>query len=306
MYRVPSTVRLAVTCLFVFVVGSNAFAAGQVSELLWPSGAPDNLIAHDSTESVINRTVGQNEMGLNRSISFVSVPELTVFPAPDGKATGAAVVIFPGGGFTHLAIDKEGYDIARWLNTIGITGIVVKYRTKTVSAEEDRHRPGRQIGAIISDGRRSVRLARHNAAKWNIDPDRIGVIGFSAGGYLAASVAAGFDSGDNAAEDPVQKMSSRPDFAGLIYPAMPPDFEALVRGDTPPLFFVNAADDRVTPAEKCIMMFEAARAAGARTEMHVFDNGGHGFGMGVMGGAVARWPELFTDWLVEIGVTKGK
>ena len=290
---------LLFAAFFTVLPPAGPVLAGEPGTIpLWSNGPPDNAIVHADGETIVNRPTERNKDGRNRSIDRVSVPTITVYPAPAGRVTGAAVVIFPGGGFTHLAIDKEGYDIARWLNTVGVTGIVVKYRTRSegpASREE-------QMKAIVSDGRRAVRLARFNAEKWGIDPARIGVIGFSAGGYLAASVASGAWRGGGGADDSVAGVSCRPDFAGLIYPGMPPDFAVNVTESAPPMFLVNAGDDTTTPAENCLRMYQALRGAGVRAEMHLFDNGGHGFGLGVRGGAVAGWSGLFVDWLKEIGI----
>ena len=302
----PISCEKLFACRFTFaplyalllITTSVATAADPAKTNIWPGNPPDKAIIHEGEELITNRPTEQNEFGQNRSIDRVSMPDLTVYPAPGGGAPGAAVVIFPGGGFTHLAIDKEGHDIARWLNTFGITGIVVKYRTRT----DGQSGRAEQMKAIVSDCKRSVRLARFNADKWGIDPARIGVMGFSAGGYLAATVASGYGSSTEGLDDPVSRTSCRPDFAGLIYPALPPDFESNLTKSAPPMFLINACDDTTTPAENCIRMFQALRGAGVRGEMHLFDNGGHGFGLGVRGGAIAGWSELYAGWLTEIGI----
>jgi acetyl esterase/lipase len=291
--------RFISVMFIILIFTATAATAGEpLKSHLWPEGPPDRAIIHLEEEIITNRPTEQNEFGRNRSIDRVSVPDLTVYPAAEGTTSGAAVVIFPGGGFTHLAIDKEGHDVARWLNSLGITGIVVKYRTLT---DEPSSRV-EQMKAIVSDCKRAVRLVRFNAEKWGIDPSRIGVMGFSAGGYLAATVAAGYGLGSGGVDDPVSRGSCRPDFAGLIYPALPPDFESTVTKGAPPMFMVNACDDTTTPAENCLLMFQALRNVAVRAEMHLFDNGGHGFGLGVRGGAVAGWSELFAQWLTEIGI----
>ncbi len=285
---------------FLLFAATRATAAEPSKINLWPGSPPDKAIVHVDEAMITNRPTEQNEFGQNRSIDRVSMPDLTVYPVAGGTASRAAIVIFPGGGFTHLAIDKEGHDVARWLNTIGITGIVVKYRTRT----DEQSSRAEQMKAIVSDSKRAVRLARFNAEKWGIDPARIGVMGFSAGGYLAATVASGYSQGKDGVDDPVSRVSCRPDFAGLIYPGLPPDFESNLTKGAPPMFLVNACDDTTTPTENCIRMFQALRGAGVRGEMHLFDNGGHGFGLGVRGGAVAGWSGLFAKWLKEIEIIK--
>lgn len=286
------------------IIFGSAFADNQIIELLWPDGTPDNSIVHNRAEVIQNRTIDQNKFGLNRSISYVSIPSLTVHPAPGDESTGAAIIIFPGGGFNHLTIDKEGHDVARWLNTIGVTGIVVKYRTRPEdSSRQGGGMPENVMNAIISDGRRAVRIVRHRAEKWGIDPNRIGVMGFSAGGYLAASLATKYDQGQNNALDPVERVSCRPAFASLIYSGIPADFESLVSEDTPPMFLVNTGDDKRTPAENSIRLYQALRGAEIQAELHIYTKGGHGFGLGVRGKAVASWIERFAEWLREMNLS---
>jgi acetyl esterase/lipase len=285
-------------CVFFF---SSAFADNRINEFLWPNGNPDSSIAHSREEIAVNRDSEQNEFGFNRSISYVSIPGLTVYPAPEDKSTGAAIIIFPGGGFTHLAIDKEGHDVARWLNTIGITGIVVKYRTRPEGlVGQDGGMPESVWEAIVSDGLRAVRIVRHKAVEWDIDPNRIGVMGFSAGGRLAVTVATRYDQGKNSSTDRIERVGSRPDFACLVYPSVPKDIESLVSGETPPMFIVNAGDDRVTPAEKSVRLYQALLEAEIPAELHIYTKGGHGFGLGVRGGAVRSWPGRFAGWLGEM------
>jgi len=293
---------ICVIMLFaVIFIYDFAFADDKIVELLWQNGIPDNSIVHENEESIENRTIDQNELGLNRSISNVSMPSLTVYPAPKSTSTGAAVIIFPGGGYSHLAIDKEGYDVAKWLNTIGVTGVIVKYRTCPSSVGgRGLSMPENIMNAIISDGQRAVRLVRSMAEKWGIDPDRIGIMGFSAGGHLAVTLTTNYDKGQKNAMDPVDRVSCKPDFTGLIYSAIPKNIESLINEDTSPLFFVNAGDDKTTPADNSIRLYQALRKANIQTEIHIYIKGGHGFGLGVRGGAVTSWPERFADWMREM------
>lgn len=239
----------------------------------------------------------------NRIARLVSQPTLTVYPAPADKASGAAMIVAPGGGYVILAMDKEGYDVAAWLNTLGVTAFVLKYR---VRPDPDkgmglRMNPG-VWGAILSDGQRAVRTVRARAAEWGLDPNRIGMMGFSAGSHLTASVTLHSDAGDENASDPVERVSCRPDFIGLCYGAFadwPPELPAL-----PPLFMMQANDDRLfaDPEATWVRFVRAWTQAGAPVEVHHYAKGGHGFGMGVFGGAVAGWPEAMHQWLRSIGV----
>lgn len=285
-----------------------ALAADEPVPLpLWPAGAPDTLIRHGQPESVENRENNRNAQGFNRIVSNVSTPTLTVYPAPGGQKAAPALVVFPGGGFRVLAWDKEGLDIARRFNAAGLTCIVVKYRLCPKQYETAEGRAPEAVrGAILADGPQAVRMVRANAAKWGIDPQRIGVIGFSAGGYMAAWTATHYTAGDQSAADPLAKVSSRPDFAALIYPAVPAGIDSVLSAETPPVFLVNADDDTTTPAAKAIALHNALVAAGVTTEMHIFTRGSHGFGLGVNGGAVTAWPGLLEGWLREREVIGGK
>ncbi len=307
--RLPDAAKylvLMLCCLLSLPLA--VLAAEEPSPLpLWPSGVPETVIRHEQPEKLENRTENQNAQGFNRIISFVSNPTLTVYPAPGVSGPAPALVIFPGGGFRRLAWDKEGIDIARRFNAVGITGIVVKYRLCPEKYETKEGRvPDDVRVAILADGPQAMRMARANAAKWGIDPQRIGVIGFSAGGYMAAWTATHYTPGDPSAADPLAKVSSRPDFAGLIYPAVPAGIDTVLSAETPPVFLVNADDDTTTPAAKAIALHNALVAAGVTTEMHIFTRGSHGFGLGVNGGAVTAWPGLLEGWLRERGVIGGK
>ena len=190
-----------------------------------------------------------------------------------------------------LAIDKEGYDVATWLNTLGIAAIVVRYRTAPTWDDQQKVIPSAEM-----DARRAIQVTRRRAGEWGVDPAKIGVLGFSAGGFLVASVGTQWDAGDPDAEDPVARVSSRPDFLCLLYSGGREHHRANVTGSTPPAFLAQAADDFV-PITNSITFYQALLDAGVAVEMHLFMTGGHGFGLGVNGGAVAAWPELFAEWL---------
>lgn len=258
-------------------------------ELLWPEGAPGWQEVPDQ-ESTTNREIEQNELGLNRAIARVSRPSITVYLPPPEQATGVAVVVLPGGGFQHLAIDKEGYDVARWLRSLGAAAIVVKYRTMI----DDR---GEAIAAALQDTQRAIRVVRSRAQGWRVDPDKVGVLGFSAGGHLVAEAATQWDAGQPDALDRVERASCRPDFLVLLYPGIPKGVEDRVTAETGPAFIVQAGDDFLDPLEHGLRFYTALRQARVPAEMHLFAQGGHGFGLGVRGGGVASWPERFAAWL---------
>jgi acetyl esterase/lipase len=253
----------------------------------------------------------------DRSVRGVTRPTLTVYLSTLRQATAAAVVICPGGGFSHLAIDKEGHDVARWLQTHGIAGAVVKYRL-----------PDPDVGLYVPNGsipdmQRAIRIVRFNAGKWNIDPVRIGVMGFSAGGYMAAAAGTLFDDDNPGVNDPIRRVSCRPDFIVPVYPLISLELqgsqpagllermlgrdlndelirtyslETRVTSQTPPVFLVHAHDDGLS-VEHSIRFYLASRKAKVPAELHVYSKGGHGFGMRQRGRPVSAWRERWLEWM---------
>lgn len=240
-------------------------------------------------------------------------PTITPFLPPAGKATGAAVVIFPGGGYQHLATEKEGVVPAHWLNDLGVAAFVVRYRLGP-----RYHHP-----AMLEDAQRAVRTVRARAAEWHVDPDRIGVLGFSAGGHMASSVGTHFDAGDSSSADPIERVSSRPDLMILMYPVITmsdpyahrgsrtnllgaspePELvrlmsnETQVTSHTPPAFIVATTDDNVVPVENSLMFYQALHAAKVPAELHVFEHGPHGFGLAPGDPVLSSWTKLCEPWL---------
>jgi acetyl esterase/lipase len=278
-----------------------ALASAQQSqpktELLWPAGAPGALGEQDTDK-----------------------PSLTFYlPAP-GNATGTGVVVCPGGGYQHLAMDHEGQQVAEWLNSLGVAAFVLKYRLGPAY-----HHP-----IELGDAQRAVRLVRTRAREFGVAPDRIGIWGFSAGGHLASTVATHFDSGNLAAPDPVDRAGSRPDFAILAYPVITmrtpfahmgsrtnllgdnPDpalvdllsNETQVTAATPPVFLFHTTDDPVVPVENSIMFYEALRKAGVPAELHVFEHGPHGVGLAPRDATLTLWQVLLANWLRGRGLLK--
>jgi acetyl esterase/lipase len=260
---------------------------------LWPSGAPGS---EGKTDPEVVQELGKTGVH-DRHISRIHNPTLTVYLPPRDKATGAAVVICPGGGHTILAIDHEGYEVARWLNSIGVAGIVLKYRlarTPGAGYKVDVH--------ALADARRAIRLVRSHGEEWGIDPKRVGLLGFSAGGELTAMASTRSEGETAGASDPVDRLSSRPDFQVLIYPGGKPEsFE--VTKDSPPAFLLVAADDRIS-AERTLASFSALRKAGVPAELHVYARGGHGFGMHEIPAPVAHWPSRLQEWMGDRGLLK--
>lgn len=265
-------------------------AAEPIAEPIWPHGRPGEQVA-GTAEAVVNRQQDQNELGLNRSYSHVTQPTIAIHLPPREAASGVAVIICPGGGFTRVVIDKEGHDVARRLNSFGIAAVVLKYRTKN-SRDEPLDRP-------LADVQRSVRIIRSRAEALNVDPGKIGVMGFSAGGNLAAAVGTHFDLGKQNAADPIERVSCRPDFLAGIYPAWLDRLVEGVTAETPPAFLVHAGDDGL-PAELTAQFYIALKKAKVPAELHLYTTGGHGFGLGIHGGPVATWPNHFADWLKQL------
>lgn len=290
--------------LWILMMTMAASAADEWQPL-WDGEAPGAARPPAGTE-----TVGEG----NRT-SEVERPEYQLYPAPEDKRNGQGVVVLPGGGYSIVAMDHEGHDVARWLNERGITAMVVKYR---VSAS-------RQLGyewpVPFLDARRAIRTMRANAAQWGIEPSRVGVMGFSAGGHLASMCATRFgDSFEEEGEDAIDRIDPRPSFAVLIYPVISmgelthqgsrgqllgddPAEELVERlsgdlavsADTPPTFLLSTADDRVD-CRNSLNFAVACKAHGVPVALHLFEKGGHGYGLRGQGN-VAVWPELLADWL---------
>jgi acetyl esterase/lipase len=241
-----------------------------------------------------------------KRLTNVSKPTLTVYRPAKEKDTGAAVVICPGGGYHILAWDLEGEEVASWLNSIGVTGIILKYRVPRRAGQPNNKPP---LGPL-QDAQRALSLVRSKAKDWHLDPKRIGILGFSAGGHLTASASTNFDRRAYTPMDEIDKVSCRPDFAVLIYPAylldkdnkeLAPDIR--VRKECPPMFFAHAADDGVK-AENSILTYLALKRAGVRGELHVYASGGHGFGLRASKHPCSTWPKRCAEWLRSQGFLK--
>ncbi len=234
-------------------------------------------------------------------IGNVSSPTLTLY-APKGANTGAAVVVFPGGGYRILAIDLEGTEVCDWLNSTGINCILVKYRVPVAG-------PYPKSSAPLQDAQRAVGMVRSHAAEWHIDPNRIGVLGFSAGGHLAAALSTHFDQRLYDLIDAADKLSCRPDFAVIVYPGylaveeqnFAPNPEIHPTAQTPPSFIVQAEDDPVH-VENAVVYFMALKNAKVPAELHIYAQGGHGYGLRRTALPVTSWPQSVETWLHTIDV----
>lgn len=235
-------------------------------------------------------------------LANVSVPMLSVFKAK--KHNGAAVVINPGGGYSIFAWDLEGTEVAEWLNSFGVTAIVVKYRVPRRTGRTKHHAP-------LQDAQRALGIVRHNAKKWGIDPKRIGILGFSAGGHLSATAMTNYRKRIYPPMDNTDKVSCRPDFGVLVYPAYLVDNETKTKlvpevpvdKATPPAILIHAGDDQVS-ADGSVQMWLAMRRAGVHSELHVFHHGGHGYGLRPSTDPVSKWPMLVEGWMRRMGYLK--
>ncbi len=250
---------------------------------LWPAGAPGSEARKNEPEKV----VGQN-------VSNVHFPTLIAYlPAP-GRGTGCAVIVCPGGGHRNLVLQKEGTDIARWLADHGLAAFVLKYRlARDAATPSGTPQPYTVERDALADAQRAIRLVRHRAAEWDVDPARIGIIGFSAGGELASLAAMRPGAGRSDAADPVDREDARPDFQGLIYPGQAQNI-APEKG-APPAFLVCGADDRPGIAGELPKVYLRFKAAGVPVELHIYAGVGHGFGL--RPGPAAGWADQFRSWL---------
>ena len=273
----------------ILMTGVSAGQTPPAAVPLWPEGAPGA-----------------------KGAAPEDVPSYQLYPAPATKSTGAAVVVCPGGGYRGLAA-HEGHDIALWLNGLGVTAVVLKYRLG----------PRYQHPSMLQDVQRAIRTTRARAAEWKVDPQRIGVMGFSAGGHLSSTAATHFDAGQPKAADLVERVSSRPDVAILCYPVITmtdpyahagsrrnllgespsPELikllssEQQVTAQTPPTFIFFTEDDKAVPLENGLLMAAALRRAKVPYEMHIYETGRHGVGLAKDNPWLGTWPSLLENWL---------
>ncbi len=283
-------------CALLTILAGSAFAQEKALEI-WPAEKMPGKVAATGGESDTTAADGREVAGRRvMRLGNVSTPMITVYPAAE-NATGAAVIVCPGGGYNILAYDLEGTEVCQWLNSIGVTGILLKYRVPRATKE------GRPIEPL-QDAQRAMSLVRSNAAQWGIDPQRIGVLGFSAGGNLAARLSTNYDKRSYEALDKVDATSCRPDFAILIYPAylFEKESDELVASDLPisaetcPTFMAMAFDDPVG-SENVLRYALALKKENVSTELHLYPSGGHGYGLRRTYHAATTWSDRCAEWL---------
>ncbi len=275
---------------------------GHTQIPIWPGVVPDL------------QSVPGPETAEGGGVTNVTRPTMTVY-APAGRNTGAAVVVFPGGGFQELAMEGEGTDACDWLTSIGVTCVLLKYRVPSAPYvwQCDCRPHNRSISTpSLEDAQRTLRLVRSRAAEWHIDPHRIGVLGFSAGGYLVAEVSTHFKTRLYAAVDAADQESCRPDFAMAIYPghlavadnsiALNPNIKKYITPQTPPTFLLQNEDDHVDRIEDALSYYMGLKAAKVPVELHAYAQGGHAFGLRPSKLPVSGWPQLAKKWLGTIGM----
>ena len=255
---------------------------------LWPNGIPNSWPSPSGAEKIEER--GKDGVK-DRAVSNVTDPTIEVYLPEPAVRNGAAVLIAPGGGYVRMAYDKEGVEVARWLNSIGIAGVVLKYRLPELPKDAAARRAamfgdaaiGEKIVRVsLEDASEAMKIIRSNAAKWNIDKDRVGMMGFSAGGHLTALMGVR------------ESEAVRPNFLALIYAAIPEVIN--VGKDTPQSFFVHASDDPAVPTDSSIHFYQALRKQKIPAELHIFSEGGHGFGIKKSGKTSEHWPARFEAW----------
>jgi acetyl esterase/lipase len=310
-------VALVLFALLAFAVGERPLFArqaawqpspGHTQLPIWPGIAPNarRLKGPEVSGTVVD-AAGNKSLVAGKPwvyVDRVSQPTMTVY-SPQVRNTGAAVVVFPGGGYDILAIDLEGTEVCDWLTSKGITCVLLKYRVPCVKVG-----PYRDCPTALEDAQRTVGLVRFQAVKWHIDPRKIGVLGFSAGGHMVASISTHFEKRLYPVVDAADKESCRPDFAVALYPghlaassknfALNPDIKVTSR--TPPTFLLQAEDDPVDPVQNSRVYYSALRKAGVPAEMRLYPKGGHAFGLRPTELPITRWPQLVETWLATIGI----
>jgi acetyl esterase/lipase len=294
----------AVTALSIHLTAQGSGwppSPDRVTLPLWPGAAPGEPA---NMPPEVDMNAGKTHTMAGRPyirLGNVSTPTLTLY-TPKGKNTGAAIVVFPGGGYQILSVDLEGTEVCDWLNSIGVTCILLKYRVPDSG-------PYPKSPAALEDAQRAMGLVRLHAAEWGVDPNRVGVLGFSAGGHLAAAISNHYEHRLYEPIDAADKLSCRPDFSVVLYPgylalaeeafAANPDIQPTA--DTPPTFILQAEDDPVH-VENAVVYFLALKKAKVPAELHVYAEGGHGYGLRPRDLPIMSWPRLVETWMHTIKI----
>jgi acetyl esterase/lipase len=289
--------QLLITAALALFTCSIVGAAepAQVMEV-WPAVPPGGPTTQAAERVAVTRSPLPK-----KEVHNVSTPQLEIFPAPADKNTGVAVLILPGGGFNLLMMDYEGEDCATWLNSIGVTGIVLKYRVPKPAT-------GPRYAAALQDAQRAMSLIRAKAAALKINPDKLGILGFSAGAIVSVEAESDANEHSYAAMDEIDKLSNKPDFAAIIYPGAIMEngkmFDDLrFSKSTPPTFIAMADNDKT---ENAVALYSALKAAGASTELHIYADGAHGFGMRPSTQPHATWTTRLNEWMISRGILPAK
>ncbi|WP_166963091.1 alpha/beta hydrolase [Yeosuana marina] len=301
------SLKKGVLTIFLSFTMLNCLAQYEIVSL-WDGVVPNSQKSDE--EEIITNTD-------SKRISLVQNPTLEVYLPTKRNATGQAVIVCPGGGYHYLTYDFEGTDIAKWFNSKGIAAFVLKYRLPNSKSIKISYE------APLQDAQRAIRIVRSQAEKWNVNPNKIGIIGFSAGGHLASTLGTQFNTPNHFKETAIDTISARPDFIALIYPVvtMKLDYthkgsrtnllgenpsedlvkqfsnELQVTKNTPPTFIVHAEDDHSVPVENSLQLYKALKDNGVITEMHLYPYGGHGFGLALGQGRLEHWTDRLYEWL---------
>lgn len=293
---------IPIVLLGLFFFKTLLVAQTPAEQPLWPEGIPDNPVKY-TKEKVRNEKVNAGSLSQkNRVFSQVSNPTYMIFQPEQGKANGVAVVICPGGGFRDVWFDREGVDFAMWLAEKGISSLVLKYRTFNSDAEGFSLDRNRYNTEVYADAKKAIHILRSRAAELNIDKEKIGIGGYSAGGALALYVSLDIFENELPAYADFHQ-NTNPNFAFLIYPGISQASmdAAKQKENIPPMFMINGAEDDVTPASKCLELYGVLLKKNIPAEIHVYSKGGHGFDSGVgRGKGIASWQDSFLNWLKDM------
>ena len=301
---------LFIGCFLLFALAG--WTAEPIVLNLWPHKVPEEPPADLIGVERVRMSPGLDRTQVEvtnqtRLITGVTQPTITIYPAPADKNTGAAMLICPGGGYWDLYWELEGEEVAQWLNSIGVTGIILKYRVPRRPGEPERE-PARRP---LQDAQRAIRTLRSRAAEWNIATNKIGIVGFSAGGHLAVAAATRFRDKTYEPQDDLDRVSCRPDFAVSVYPGYLKDREKpelnttiSVPPNAPPVFLVHGDADLISPPEGSVLMYLALKRAGIPAEVHIYANTAHDFGVRDLGRPCSNWTKDCAAWLNSIGITE--